>query len=179
MSFLKSTIKQQNDWLPVVQSKKFKNYDQFYLQHCFKKALELEGTYQISEGVNVVRPTDVLHMYHKEEDDKICEINKKNRDNKARNNAYWKCGEVGHFSRECPLNETKETNTQDRYAGKVQHTYTGSTPVTGNARSFILHLYGVVLMFLIAFAIVPKVLISLVVHKYISCDFGECCESVP
>ena len=29
-------------------------------------------------------------------------------------------------------------------------------------------------------AIVPKVLISSrVVHKYTSCDFGECCESVP
>ena len=69
-------------------------------------------------------------MYHNEEDDKICEINQINRDNKARNNACWKCGEVGHFSRECPLNETKDTNTQDRYAGKIQHTYTGSTPVT-------------------------------------------------
>ena len=29
-----------------------------------------------------------------------------------------------------------------------------------------------VLVFLISFAIVPEVLISLVVHKYISCDFG-------
>ena len=48
-----------------------------------------------------------------------------------------------------------------------------------DARSFILHLYGVVLNVFIAFAIVPKVLISLVVHKYISCGFGECCESVP
>ena len=31
------------------------------------------------------------------------------------------------FARECPLGDTK---TQDRYAGKIQHTYTGSTPVT-------------------------------------------------
>ena len=36
-----------------------------------------------------------------------------------------------------------------------------------------------VLVFLISFAIVPEVPISLVVHKSISCDFGECCESVP
>ena len=49
------------------------------------------------------------------------------RDNKARNNACWKCGEVGHFARECPLGDAK---TQDRYAGKIQHTYTGTTPVT-------------------------------------------------
>ena len=75
----------------------------------------------------MVRPTDVLHMYHDEDDDKICEINKINRDNKARNNACWKCGEEGHFAQECPLGDTK---TQDRYAGKIQHTYTGSTRVT-------------------------------------------------
>ena len=68
----------------VAQSKEFKNYDQFSLQHCFKKALELEGTYQVSEGVNIIRPTDVLHMYHNEEDDKICETNKINRDIKLK-----------------------------------------------------------------------------------------------
>ena len=111
----------------VAQSKEFQNYDQFSLQHCFKKALELEGTYQVSEGVNMVRPTDVLHMYHDEDDEEMCEINQINRGNKARNNACWKCGEVGHFARECPLGDTK---IQDRYAGKIQHTYKGTTPVT-------------------------------------------------
>ena len=93
----------------------------------FKKALELEGTYQVSEGVNMIRPTDMLHMYHDEDDEEMCEINQINRDNKARNNACWKCGEVGHFAHECPLVDAK---IQDRYAGKIQHTYTGTTPVT-------------------------------------------------
>ena len=102
----------------VAQSKEFQNYDQFSLQHCFKKALELKGTYQVSEGMNMVRPTDVLHMYHDEEDDKICEINQINRDNKAKNNACWKCGEVGHFDQECPSNDAKDNKVQDRYAGK-------------------------------------------------------------
>ena len=147
MNFPKSIIKQQKDWLPrtkvnflsklqnpriankVAQSKEFQNYDQFSL-HCFKKALELEGTYQVSEGVNMVRPTGVLHMYHDEEDDKICKINQINRYKKAKNNACWKCGEVGHFAWECPSNDTKDNKVQDRYAGKIQHTYTGSTPVT-------------------------------------------------
>ena len=111
----------------VAQSKEFQNYDQFSLQHCFKKALKLEGTYQVSEGVNMVRPTDILHIYHDEDYDEICEINKITRNNKAKNNACWKCGEVGHFGQEYPSNESK---TQDMYAGKIQHTYTGSTPVT-------------------------------------------------
>ena len=55
------------------------------------------------------------------------EINQIGRDNKAKNNACWKCGEVGPFVWGCPSSDTK---TQDRYAGKIQHTYTGSTPVT-------------------------------------------------
>ena len=111
----------------VAQCKEFQNYDQFSLQHCFKKALESEGTYQVSEGVNMVRPTDVLHMYPDEDDEEMYEINQMSRDNKARNNTCWKCGEVGHFAQECPLGDAK---TQDRYAGKIQHTYTGTTPVT-------------------------------------------------
>ena len=34
---------------------------------------------------------------------------------------------MGHFAWKCPSNEVK---TQVRYAGKIQHTYTGSIPVT-------------------------------------------------
>ena len=68
----------------MAQSKEFQNYDQFSPQHCFKKVLELEGTYQVSEGVNMVRPTDVLYMYHEKDDDKICELNQINGDTKVR-----------------------------------------------------------------------------------------------
>ena len=77
----------------------------------------------------MVKQTDVLHMYHEGDDDNIFEVNQINRDNKASNNACWKCGE-GHFAQECPLNEIKEDKLQDKYAGQIQHTYTGSTPVT-------------------------------------------------
>ena len=46
----------------------------------------------------MVRSADVLHMYHDEDDEEMCEMNQMNRDNKARNNACWICGEVGHFA---------------------------------------------------------------------------------
>ena len=100
----------------MAQSKEFQNNDQFSLQHCFKKALELEGTYQVSEGVYMVRPTDVLHIYHDENDDEICEINQITRDNKAKNNA-WKCGEVGHFAQECLQMKVKpRIGMQEKYS---------------------------------------------------------------
>ena len=105
----------------VAQSKEFQNYDQFSLQHYFKKALELEGTYQVPEGVNMVRLTDVLHMYHDDEDDEICEINQIGRDNKAKNNACWKCGEVGHFAWEHPSNDTElRIGMQEKYNTLIQ-----------------------------------------------------------
>ena len=37
----------------------------------------------------MVRPTDILHVYHDEDNEEMCEINHKSKDNKARNNAYW------------------------------------------------------------------------------------------
>ena len=81
----------------VAQSKEFQNYDKFSLQQCFKKALELEGTYQVSEGVNMVRPTDVLYMYHDEDDDEICEINQITRDNKVKKQCLLEMWGSGPF----------------------------------------------------------------------------------
>ena len=69
-------------------------------------------------------------MYHEEDDDKICELNQINRDNKVRNNACWKCGEVSHFAQQCPLSDVKDGKLQDKYSGQIQHTYTGLSPVT-------------------------------------------------
>ena len=79
---------------------------------------ELDELFQILNSIKGFKHNNhkgATQQYHDEDDDEICEINQITRDNKAKNNACWKCGKVGHFAWECPSNESK---TQDRYAGK-------------------------------------------------------------
>ena len=62
------------------------------LQQCFEKALEYEASFQLSEGVNMACKTTVMNVNVEEED----EVNFV-KDARARSNACFKCGEMGHF----------------------------------------------------------------------------------
>ena len=62
------------------------------LQQCFEKALRLEASLQLSEGVNMAHKMTVMNI----EIDGNDEINLI-KDARARSNACYKCGEVGHF----------------------------------------------------------------------------------
>ena len=62
------------------------------LQQCFKKAPRLEASLQLSEGANMARKTTVMNV----EVDANDEVNLI-KDVRARSNACYKCGEVGHF----------------------------------------------------------------------------------
>ena len=64
------------------------------LQHCFEKALRLEASLQLSEGVNMARRMTVMNI-DVEGDEEINLI----KDARARSNACYKCREVGHFSK--------------------------------------------------------------------------------
>ena len=62
------------------------------LQQCFEKALRLEASLQLSEGVNMARKTTVMNV-DVEGDEEINLI----KDARARSNSCYKCDEVGHF----------------------------------------------------------------------------------
>ena len=62
------------------------------LQQSFKKALRLEASLQLSEGVNMARRTTVMNV-DVEGDEEINLIKYA----RARSNACYKYGEVGHF----------------------------------------------------------------------------------
>ena len=66
------------------------------LQQCFEKALRLEASLQLSEGVNMAHKTTVMNV----EVDANDEVNLI-KDIRARSNACYKCREVGHFQRDC------------------------------------------------------------------------------
>ena len=62
------------------------------LQQCFEKALRLEACFQLSEGVNMAQRTTLVNV-DLDGNDELNLI----KDARARSNACYKCGEVGHF----------------------------------------------------------------------------------
>ena len=77
------------------------------LQQCFEKALRLEASLQLSEGVNMAQKTTVMNVDIEAKD----ELNLI-KDVRARSNACYKCGEMGHFQRDCKYDGDKPTNNK-------------------------------------------------------------------
>ena len=113
------------------------------LQQCFKKALEYEASFQLSEGVNMARKTTIMNVNVEDED----EVNLV-RDARARSNACYKCGEMGHFQRDCQYDGDKPSSdkqplqtTSDAYdpvVGKWMTNLVATTPVTAKAMQNLL-----------------------------------------
>ena len=93
------------------------------LQQCFEKALRLEASLQLSGGVNMAQRTTIMNVEVDDED----ELNLI-KDARARSNACYKCGEVGHFQRDCKYDGDRPT---DRQAQEGQASFDSYDPVVG------------------------------------------------
>ena len=108
------------------------------LQQCFKKALRLEASLQLSEGVNMACKTTVMNV-EVDTDDEVNLI----KDIRVRSNACYKCREVGHFQRDCKYDGDKPTNGQqeqegsfdsyDPVVGKWMTNLVATTPIMAKA----------------------------------------------
>ena len=108
------------------------------LQQCFEKALRLEASLQLSEGVNMARRTTVMNVDVDTED----EVNLI-KDVRARSNACYKCGEMGHFQRDCKYDGDKPSDNKQEQDGnydlydpvvvKWMTNLVATTPITAKA----------------------------------------------
>ena len=108
------------------------------LQQCFEKALRLEASLQLLEGVNIAQKTTVMNV-DIDTDDEVNFI----KDVRARSNACYKCGEMGHFQRDCKYDGDKPTDgqqeqdgsydTYDPGMGKWMANLVATTPITAKA----------------------------------------------
>ena len=105
------------------------------LQQCFEKALRLEASLQLSEGVNMAWKTTVMND-NVEDDDELNLI----KDARARSNACYKCGEMRHFQGDCkydgdrPAEEGQASfDSYDPVVGKWMTNLVATTPITAKA----------------------------------------------
>ena len=116
------------------------------LQQCFEKALEYKASFQLSEGVNMAQKMTIMNVNVEEED----EVNFV-KDARARSNACFKCGEMGHFQHDCQYNGDKPSDSQvqgqtaldsyDPVVGKWMTNLVATTPITAKAmQSLIIEL---------------------------------------
>ena len=67
------------------------------LGQAFTWAIELEAGYQLSEGVSLARPPEIMQVQEIDEVDEIAALQRRLKDV-----VCWGCGEKGHLHRDCP-----------------------------------------------------------------------------
>ena len=100
--------------------------------------MRLEASLQLSEGVNMAQRMTVMNV-DVDTDDEVNLI----KDIRARSNACYKCGEMGHFQRDCKYdgdkpsdNQQEQDGTFDMYdpvVGKWMTNLVATTPITAKA----------------------------------------------
>ena len=89
---------------------------------CFEKALRLEASLQLFEGVNMAHKTTVMNV-EVDTDDEVNLV----KDIRARLNPCYKCGEVVHFQRDCKYDGDNPTDGWQ----EQEHLYDSYDPIMG------------------------------------------------
>ena len=106
------------------------------LGQAFTRAIELEAGYQLSEGVSLARPPEIMQVQEIEEVDEIDAGQRRSRDV-----VCWQCGEKGHLQHDCPHKaadgQDDDIDDPKDYAGKSEQVIRITQPITVATRDNI------------------------------------------
>ena len=106
------------------------------LGKAFTRAIELEAGYQLSEGVSLARPLEIMQVQEIEEVDEIGAGQRRSRDV-----VCWQCGEKGHLQCDCPHKtadgQDDDIDDPNAYAGKSKPVIRITQPITVATRDNI------------------------------------------
>ena len=106
------------------------------LGQAFTRAIELEAGYQLSEGVSLARPPEIMQVQEIDEVDEIAALQRRLKDV-----VCWGCGEKGHLQRDCPHRHgdmhDDGFDDSNAYAGKSEQVIRITQPITVATRNSI------------------------------------------
>ena len=102
------------------------------LGQAFTWAIELEAGYQLSEGVSLARPPEIMQIQGIEEVDEVAAMQ-----NRFKDVVCWGCGEKGHLYRDCPHRQDDGYDDSNEYAGKSEQVIRITQPITVATRDNI------------------------------------------
>ena len=106
------------------------------LGQAFTQTIELEAGYQLSEGVSLARPPEIMQVQEIEEVDEIGAMQRRLRDV-----VCWGCREKGHLQRDCPYRtadmQDDGFDDSNAYAGKSEQVIRITQPITVATRDNI------------------------------------------
>ena len=98
------------------------------LGQAFTWVIELEAGYQLSEGVSLARPPEIMQVQEVEAVDEIAAMQRMLRDV-----VCWGCGDRGHLQRDCPHRtadmQDDGFNDSNAYAGKSEQVIRITQPI--------------------------------------------------
>ena len=99
-------------------------------------AIELEAGYQLSEGVSLARPLEIMQVQEIEEVDEIAALQRR-----LKGVVCWGCGEKGYLQRDCPHRhgdmQDDGFDDSNAYAGKSEQVIRITQPITVATRDNI------------------------------------------